>query len=114
MNPPTLGQLITDDAKRDAVHVAIAPVTAGEPLGPGFHVGVHDGYAYHDQVNHIGVVDPFLPEDIREGDCFYIFLYPNTITDMRHMWTHPAFAPTKPPKTERYEPRQPKRIRVDD
>ena len=38
---PRLGQLIEDgDRRRDAIHVAVAPVTAAERLAPGQHVGL--------------------------------------------------------------------------
>lgn len=36
------GELCDDDARRDAVHVAVAPVTAAQILMPGEHVGWAD------------------------------------------------------------------------
>lgn len=93
---PKLGNLITEEQHRDAVHIAVAPVTAGMEMYPGEHVGFADtGDAYTVVTNAkklIGIVDPFLSEKcVYPGERFYMFLYPNTITSLRHDWTHPAF-----------------------
>lgn len=89
----TLGQLITDDPKKDAVHVAIAPATAEGPLNPGAHVFVANGYASlpEGRQKAVGIVDPFLTEPVKEGEVFWVFVYPNTVKDLRHEWSHPAF-----------------------
>lgn len=77
--------------KRDAVHVAIAPVTALEDLSPGQHVGLGDG-GISANAEHIGIVDPFLTGRVTKGDRVYLMLYPNTVTSLRHEWTHPSFS----------------------
>src|SRR5262245_3338274 len=95
MNDLKLGELITDPAaERDAVHVAVAPVVAAEDLLPGQHVGfVTPGD--HEQVGAtaitVGIVDPFLRQAVLRGERFWLLLYPQTITSLRHDWTHPAF-----------------------
>ena len=99
METPTLGRLIEGDARRDAVHVAIAPVTAGETVHPGQHVGfLADGTVGDvDPRDRIGVIDPFLKNVVLSGWRCWLCLYPNTVTSLRHVWQHPAFktTPTK-------------------
>jgi hypothetical protein len=94
-----IGKLITSDAHRDAIHVAVAPVTAAQELQPGQHVGLRgDGRALATE-HPIGIVDPFLHERVPEGQRFWLFLYPGTITSLRHVWTHPAFRPRVPERS---------------
>lgn len=104
-----LGQIITAEQQRDAVHVAVAPVTAAHSLSPGDHVGfLSDGKA-GDTVSDssgtpIGIVDPFLKERVKTGQKFWLFLYPGSITSLRHDWTHSAFMARKPTDTTRPVP----------
>jgi hypothetical protein len=87
-----LGKVITTEKAKDAIHVAVAPVVAAMRLIPGMHVGMDDqGRATNRTDKPIGVVDPFLQQFIVEGEKFWLFLYPGSITSLRHDWTHPAF-----------------------
>lgn len=88
---PNLGGFPSESARRDAIHIAVAPIVAGEPLAPGEHVGVEDRKATRWTETMIGVVDPFLKECVSEGQTFWLFLYPGTVTSIRHVWSHPAF-----------------------
>ena len=91
-----IGRLITDPlAGRDAVHVAIAPTTAACELRPGQHVDQH-GRPEGPGAVPVGIVDPFLREPVAAGQRFWLFLYPNTVTSLRHEWTHPAFQTNSP------------------
>ena len=87
---PEVGKLVEGEAKRDAIHVAVIPMVAGERLDPGQHVNVDDGEARRWGVT-VGVVDPFLESRVERNETFWLFLYPQSITSLRHEWTHPAF-----------------------
>lgn len=93
-----LGKLAAGDAGRDAIHIAVAPVIAASVLAPGQHVGIlEDGKASPDVKPTIGIVDPYLKKAVAPGQRFYLCLYPNTITSLRHHWVHPAFKEEAPP-----------------
>lgn len=104
----TMGMLLPDDVHgRDAVHVAVISAVAVELLLPGEHVGLcDDGMDGCGDVKagmyakpQVGIVDPFLVDCVRDGERFWLFLYPRTITDLRHVWNHPAF-----PEAARLDP----------
>lgn len=91
--PEFLGKLVPDSiTERDAIHFAVIPVQAGCRLSPGQNIGkLADGRFGPNAPNNIGIVDPFFQGRISEDERFYLFLYPNTITGLRHVWSHPAF-----------------------
>lgn len=89
-----LGQLIEGVANRDAIHVAVAPVKANGRLEPGQRVGFMPDSREVVTANaerFIGIVDPFLQESVQPDQRFYLWLFPNTVSGMRHQWTHPDF-----------------------
>ncbi len=98
MSDVIIGEIHTTRLQRDAIHVAIAPVEAHQILRPGQHVG----FMYKDNTelvgvcsNPVGIVDPYLERSVHPGDRFWLFLYPQTVTSLRHDWTHPAFPAVK-------------------
>lgn len=91
MDTLKLGQLITTEQRRDATHIAVAPVVADHSLDPGTHVGIRSNGNAGKEIKTIGIVDPFLREKVKRGDKFWLFLYPGSITSLNHHWTHPAF-----------------------
>jgi hypothetical protein len=95
-NAPQLGQLIENgDRRRDAVHIAVVPITAETELIPGQAVGLsrlNDFEFAGVSEKPIGIVDPFLTAPVQAGQRFWLCLYPGTITSLRHVWTHPEFS----------------------
>lgn len=91
---PNLGHLCDESAFRDAIHIAVAPVRVGQKLQPGDRVGFNiDGLVVKesDQAKQIGIIDPFLSEPVKTLQHCWLFLFPNTVTSLRHVWHHPAF-----------------------
>lgn len=90
-----LGEIITGDQQRDAVHIAVIPIEAGEPLAPGSRVAIGEGGRGYPGMlmgdGAVGVVDPYLRQVVQPGERFWLFLYPGSIRSLRHEWTHPAF-----------------------
>lgn len=90
-----LGKIITGKANNDAIHIAVAPITAHRALQPGEHIGVKNGVESSDIYEKIGIVDPFLEKVVNKGEKFYLFLYQYSVTGMRHEWEHPYFQAKK-------------------
>lgn len=87
-----IGKLLDEGQQRDAIHIAVAPVVAARSLSPGQRVGLTDeGKADSLIDKDIGIVDPFLERPVKRGERFFLFLFPNTVTGLRHQWVHPAF-----------------------
>jgi len=93
----TVGQILQSEARRDAIHFAVAPCVAAEALKPGTHISVDGRAKPSGDDAAVGIVDPFLTRAVLSGERFWLFLYPNTITTLRHVWEHPAFAQESQP-----------------
>ena len=87
----SVGRIISSAEYRDAIHIALCPVASDEKLSPGQAIALVGDRKVSASGYHIGIVDPFLRAEVAPGQWFYMFLYPNTITSLRHEWTHPAF-----------------------
>lgn len=98
----TIGKLIDTSEKRDAIHIAMAPVIAGQKLFPGQDIGFVTEGDFEtvgmatSVIKALGIVDPYLKGPVFPGDRFWMFLYPNTISSLRHEWVHEAFGEVKP------------------
>lgn len=99
----TLGMIHFKPEKRDAIHLAVDPVIAGQDLKVGESIGIIDGKAYrageclldgnkqYEVVPYHGIVDPFLPRGPKEGQSFWFVMAPRMVTSLRHVWEHPDF-----------------------
>lgn len=88
----TLGTIIDDRQKRDAIHLAVEPVIAGENLKPGTHINITHGTAYKTEIGQgLGIVDPFLLKPVKKGERFWFVMYPRQVQSLRHVWAHPSF-----------------------
>ena len=102
----TLGNVIDSSQKRDAIHIAVEPIQAAEILAPCDHVGIVNGKAtkYVKAAELIGIVDPFIKGCVRDGEWFWLMVYPRQITSLRHVWSHPKFAEADVFKEEIVQP----------
>jgi hypothetical protein len=96
MDTTEIGKIIKGNRGRDAIHIAVAPLVAAHALSPGDHIGLSDDGQAVRCATPIGIVDPYLEEGVKAGEKFYMFLYPNTITSLRHEWIHPSFKDSDP------------------
>ena len=89
----TLGHIHQHDEFRDAIHLAVEPVVAGEDLVVGQRITYVNGkaYALRSGEEAIGIVDPFLSQQVKAGEKFWLVVLPRMIQSLRHVWSHPAF-----------------------
>ena len=103
-----LGKLLPENHEqhRDAVHIAVMSVVAGEELRPGEKIRLMFGTTdvvlsgeYND--DYIGRADPFLEGwKIEKGQKFWMWLRPGSINGLRHEWTHPTIDGEQKPVSE--------------
>jgi hypothetical protein len=81
--------------QRNAVHIAIIPVVARERLSPGQPIGLvgaeDDFTTVGPSSAPIGIVDPFLTAPVYQGEQFWMWLNPESVTNFKQHWSHPAF-----------------------
>jgi hypothetical protein len=104
-NENPLGKKIIGNAGRDAVHSHILPVEAGENLKRAEWVKVVKGIATKSpSYSADGYIDPNLEYGANKGDRVWVILKPNTVTGMRHAWSHPKFEDEPDGRPEREMP----------
>lgn len=88
----TLGMIITEKEKRDAIHLAVDNVVAGHTLCPGEDIGFLEDGTVGVCEKPLGIVDPFLKKAVQKGQRFWLVVYPRQIKSLRHVWEHPEFS----------------------
>lgn len=91
---------------KDAMHVAVVRVVAGTDLYPGQKVdlsGIDRVVPAFKGSTGIGIVDPFLPSKVSNGDAFLLILYPGSTSNLRHVWDHPYFPDTSEIDSDNYD-----------
>lgn len=101
----TLGTVIDENQKRDAIHLAVIPVVAMATMKPGQHVRLENGKNAYPCKSYqgLGIVDPFLKAPVQKNERFWMVIYPRVITSLRHVWTHPEL----PDETGAEKPKEP-------
>lgn len=99
----TLGTVIDETQKRDAIHLAVVPVKAITRVYPGQHVTAIGDPSPVFKSELVGIVDPFLTEPVFPDQWFWLVIYPRKITSLRHVWSHPSF----PEEVKVIEPKMP-------
>lgn len=95
----SLGSIIDETVKRDAIHLAVEPMTSRDfTFAPGERIGLdargHPCPAAYSTTGYIAIVDPFLGFEVKRGQSFLALLKPGQIATLRHVWDHPAFPPS--------------------
>jgi hypothetical protein len=97
MSKPLIGKLLDSDLNptRDAIHVPIIPVYAGEVLQPGQKIAlIQDAgkllaFSSSKASEIVGIVDPYLEKAVVHDQYFYCHLKPNSVSKLWHEWKHP-------------------------
>lgn len=87
----TLGTIISENEKRDAIHIAVENVVAQQVLTAGDHVTAQGRLVNPMDEAAVGIVDPFLRDVVAPGQRFWLLIYPRKINSLRHVWSHPEF-----------------------
>ena len=93
----TLGTIIDETAKRDAIHLAVEPVIAGHLASTRRRYRISRRAIPRQESsaganNPVGIVDPFLETTVFTGQHFWLVVYRRQQSRaLRHVWTHPGF-----------------------
>lgn len=108
MTTPNLGET-PNDSGRDAVHIPVIAMTAGERLLPGqavnlvklemteeeaFYYSGPGAEAFASRGPGDGIVDPYLGAPVEKGGLFWMFMR-KIDGQPRHDWDHPKLRSTR-------------------
>lgn len=85
-----LGTRLPAPLKKDAVHLAVFSATVAMAHRSGAPVGIREGKISPMFTPHVGISDPFINAKLEPGDIVQVILFPRTISEVRHVWDHPA------------------------
>lgn len=80
---------------KDAIHIAVVSLRAGQLLKPGQNIELNeDGEAIRsrNKKDSFGVVDPFLKNNVMRGESFWGLLSMHEVPNVRHTWDHPKLS----------------------
>ena len=86
-----LGKAPFDLGEKDAIHVAIVSVRAGQVISPGQGVKLNE---YNEAIpcngrkGRLGVADPFRYSGIARGEYFWLLLSQDAVPNVKHVWEH--------------------------
>lgn len=86
-----VGKTIKGDKARDAVHIGVIPAFSEDFLLAGDRVYIKEVVGDSIKVGnkgskYVGIVDPFLTEELEANQKFWVFLAPNLSRELRHDW----------------------------
>lgn len=102
---PNVGEFCHEQALRDCIHVPLAPLVTAEEMVPGECFATDGKTAYpvaDDDPKAVGIIDPFLRRKMKtipKGSTVWGWIFPGTVTGLRHQWLHSAFASKPKEKT---------------
>ena len=84
----TFGRHPEQAGVKDAVHVAIVSVRAGQYLEPGTRVSLNEHREAVGDSKGFGLVDPFLKKSVQTGDTCWVMMDAKETGTVRHIWDH--------------------------
>jgi hypothetical protein len=81
-----LGKAPFDLGTKDAIHVAIVAVRAGQLVQPGQRCGLNEHREAVPNEKGVGVADPFVKGPILTGTSFWLLMAQDEVPNVQHVW----------------------------
>lgn len=100
-----IGTVLESLEPRDAVHIAVFAAPLGVPHSyAGTYVALVGEVLVPCLVeNAIGIIDPFIKRRVYQDEVVLVFIMPNTITGLRHVYQHPMLDGVPEPRSLKSE-----------